>query len=426
MAQIASDIKSSLKRNPYRRALTFTIIIVVALGVRGCTALSQPETPIADAADYHQLAASLADGRGYVNANGERTAWRPPGYPVFLSLIYRVTGPSVPSATVVQSFMGALTVLLLMLFGSSILSRTETIVAGVIASIYPGLVWLPRLLLSENLSLLLTLITLWSVAMYLKSRRVWWLVFFGAVSGVNTLVRGGNLALPIMLGAGLLIVAFRRRSSSDWKSLSIGLLPAIAAFVVVLAPWTVRNYRVFHRFVPVATQEGLTLYASYWPPVKNGKLIWGTLPGPEDPNVRAANDLRDEPAASKYFQHVTLERLRAQPGYFFRVIPSKMISMLVPLDWEILTHPIGAARKINWGYILIALPALFGFVLLWRNPRANQWLLWVVPMLVLIQTVFFYGSPRFRLPAEPIAILLAAVGLSRGWGFLKKRRVLLR
>jgi hypothetical protein len=123
---------------------------------------------------------------------------------------------------------------------------------------------------------------------------------------------------------------------------------------------------------------------------------------------------------------VTLERLRAQPGYFFRVIPSKIISMLVPLDWEILTHPIGAGRKINWGYILIALPALFGFVLLWRNPRANQWLLWVVPMLVLIQTVFFYGSPRFRLPAEPIAILLAAVGLSRGWGFLKKRRVLLR
>jgi hypothetical protein len=65
-------------------------------------------------------------------------------------------------------------------------------------------------------------------------------------------------------------------------------------------------------------------------------------------------------------------------------------------------------------------------MLLGRNPRANQWLLWVVPMLVLFQTVFFYGSPRFRLPAEPIAILLASVGLSRGWGFLKKRRVLLR
>jgi hypothetical protein len=314
---------------------------------------------------------------------------------------------------------------MLMLLGSTILGRIETAIAGVIAAVYPGLVWLPRLLLSENLSLLLTLVTLWSVAMYLKSRRFWWLVLFGTVGGLNTLVRGGNLALPLILGAALLIITFRRRSIS-WVQLSLGLLLATVAFVIVLTPWTVRNYRVFHRFVPVATQEGLTLYGSYWPPVKNGRLIWGTLPGPEDPNIAAANNLADEPAASKYLQHVTLARLRQQPGYFFRVIPSKMVSLLVPLDWEILPHPIGSGRKVNWGYLLIALPALLGFLLLWRAPRPGQWLLWVMPILVLAQTIVFYGSPRFRLPVEPIAILLASVSLSCGWGFLKNRLALLR
>lgn len=260
--------------------------------------------------------------------------------------------------------------------------------------------------------------------MYLKSRRVWCLVLFGAVGGLNTLVRGGNLVLPIMLVAGLLMVAPRRRPA-DWKQLLGAVLLAAATFVVVLTPWTVRNFRVFHRFVPVATQEGLTLYGSYWPPIKNGKLIWGMLPGPEDPNVATANNLGDEVAASKYLQYVTLARLREQPGYFFRVIPAKMMSLLVPLDWEILTHPVGAGRKVNWGYLLITLPALLGFMLLWRNPRSNQWLLWVLPILVLVQTIIFYGSPRFRLPAEPMAILLASVSLARGWGFLKNRLVLL-
>src|SRR5262249_17337755 len=202
------------------------------------------------------------------------------------------------------------------------------------------------------------------------------------------------------------------------------LLLAAAAFVTVLTPWTVRNYRLFHRFVPVATQEGLTLYASYWPPIKNGKLIWGTLPGTGDPNVAAAAALKDEVTASEYLKQVTLQRLRAQPGYFFRLIPSKMISLLVPLDWEILTHPVGSERKVNFGYLLIALPALFGFILLWRNPRSSQWLLWVVPILVLVQTIIFYGSPRFRLPAEPLAILLASVSLARGWAFLKNRLAL--
>jgi len=421
MADIASDTQT-LSNN--HRVVIFTIIFVVALGVRGFVVMSQPETPIADAADYHEIAVSLADGRGYVNAAGHPTAWRPPAYPAFLSLIYRISGPGAPAATIIQSVVGALTVLMLMLLGSTIVNHSETVIAGVIAAVYPGLVWLPRLLLSENLSLLLTLMTLWSVAMYLKSRRGWWLVLFGAVSGLNTLVRGGNLALPMMLGAGLLIVAFRS-SSAERKRNFTALLLAIAAFIVVLTPWTVRNYGLFHRFVPVATQEGLTLYGSYWPPVKNGRLIWGTLPGPEDPNIAAANAAGDEVTASKYLQQVTLRRLRAQPGYFFRVIPSKMISLLVPLDWEILPHPIGTDRKINWGYLLIALPALFGFLLVLRNPRSNQWLLWIIPILVVVQTIVFYGSPRFRLPAEPIAILLAAVSLAPAWGFLKSRLALL-
>ena len=422
MAHTASDTSS--KVNSYPRAFIFTTVCLLAFCVRGCAVLSEPETPLADAADYHQLGASLADGRGYVNMNGKPTAWRPPGYPAFLSLIYRISGPSVPAATIVQSFFGALTVMMLMLFGSTILTRTETVIAGVIAAVYPGLVWLPRLLLSENLSLLLTLITLWSIAMYLKSRRVWWLVFFGAVGGLNALVRGGNLFLPIMLAVGVVIVALRSRSA-DWKRTFTGLLLAIAAFIVMLTPWTVRNYRVFHRFVPVATQEGLTLYGSYWPPIKNGKLIWGTLPGPDDPNIATASNLGNEVAASKYLQHVTLTRLREQPAHFFRVIPSKMISLLVPLDWEILTHPVGAGRKVNWGYILITLPSLLGFMLLWRNPRSSQWLLWMLPILVLVQTVIFYGSPRFRLPAESMAILLTSVSLACGWGFLKNRLALL-
>src|SRR6185437_8943298 len=386
MGHTVSEIRSSPTSRFQHRAFVFTIILLAALGLRSGAVLLQPETPVGDPADYHQLAAALADGHGYVNAAGRQTAWRPPGYPLFLSFIYRLTGPSISAAALFQAIVGTLTVLTLMLFASTILSYTETVIAGAVAAIYPGLVWLPRLLLSENLSLWLTLVTLWSVAMYLRSRRVMWLAIFGVVAALNTLVRGGNLVLPVLLGAGLLIVTFKRKSM-DWKQTCTGLVLAAALFAVVLTPWTVRNYRVFRSFVPVATQEGLTLYASYWPPVKNGRLIWGTLPGMEDPNVAAAAQTGSEVVASKYLEHVTLQRLRANPSYFFRLIPSKMVSLLIPLDWEILTHPVGTARKINFGYVLILFPALVGFLALWRKSRANQWLLWIVPILVLTQTI---------------------------------------
>ncbi len=383
-----------------------------------------PAVPVADAADYHRLATGLAQGRGYVNESGQQTAWRPPGYPFFLAAIYEIAGPHINAAVVAQILIGALTVLALVAFGAIVIGWREALVAGFIAAVYPGFVWLPRLLLSENLSLLLLLLTLLAAALYLKTNRVWWLAVMGLVGGLNALARGGNIIVPLILCGALLVIAVRQRSA-QLRQTVLGVLLAAAAFAIVLTPWTIRNYRVFHSLFPVATQEGLTLYASYWPPEKNGRLIWGTLPGVEDPAVAASAQLGNEVSASRYLSSVTRQRLIANPGYFFRLIPSKMISLLVPLDWEIFPHAAGQTRSINFGYLLILLPALLGFLVLWRQRAQTRWLLWVLPIIVLVQAIFFYGSPRFRLPAELIAILVAGVGLSAAYAFLKSRTSLL-
>ena len=93
----------------------------------------------------------------------------------------------------------------------------------------------------------------------------------------------------------------------------------------------------------------------------------------------------------------------------------------MPLDWEILAHAPGTTKSLNIGYLLIILPALFGFIAMLRERVKYQWLLWIVPGLVLLQSILFYGSPRFRLPAELIAIIPAAAGVSIIWQFFKRR-----
>ena len=103
------------------------------------------------------------------------------------------------------------------------------------------------------------------------------------------------------------------------------------------------------------------------------------------------------------------------------MIPSKLASLLVPLDWEVFAHAPGTTRSLNVGYLLILLPALLGFISMLRRRVKYQWLLWIVLGLVLIQAILFYGSPRFRLPAELIAIIPAAAGVSIIWEFLKQR-----
>lgn len=391
-------------------------ILLLAIAFRAYGVWSHPAVPVGDAEDYHGLATRLVEGRGYVNAAGQPTAWRPPAYPVFLAGVYKVAGVSVERATMVQVILGALTVLLLTALGAMIVGWPRALIAGAIAAVYPAFVWLPRLLLSENLSLFLLALSLVAIILYLRSTRMVWIIVFGVLCALNTLVRGSNLFIPIVVAVGLLILQRR-----NWKQLVAPLLAMTVAFIVTLLPWTIRNYRVFHQPIPIATQEGHTLYTSYWPAQKNSKLIWGTLPGNEDPAIRAASQSGSEVSASRYLSQLTRQRLREHPWFFFRLIPSKLASLLVPLDWEIFAHAPGTTKSLNIGYLLILLPALIGFIALLRERAPHQWLLWIVPGLVLVQAILFYGSPRFRLPAELIAIIPAAAGVSIIWEFFKQR-----
>ena len=406
-------------RPPYlKRYILAILILAVALRIYG--AISHPTEPTSDAGDYHRLAIGLVQGHGFVNAAGASTAWRPPAYPVFLAGIYLVAGVDVLRATSVQTLLGGLTVLALIALGLLILDWRSALIAGTLAAVYPAFVWLPRLLLSENLSLFLLLVSLCAIVLYLRTSRLVWIIVFAVLCAVNTLVRGANLFLPVAVTLGVIFIRWRNRSL-NWHELVAPLLVMGVVFVLTMLPWTVRNYRVFHQLIPVGTQDGITLYASYWPPQQNGKRIWGTLPGNEDPAVRAASRAGDEAATSKYLVQLTLERLRAEPSIFFRLIPSKLISLLVPFDWEVFPHATGTTRSLNLGYLLTLLPVLFGFLTMLREKVKFQWLLWIVWVMVLLQAVLFYGSPRFRLSAELVALLPAAVGVSKIGEFLKQK-----
>lgn len=287
-------------------------ILLLAVAFRAYGVWSHPAVPVGDAEDYHQLATRLVEGRGYVNAAGVPTAWRPPAYPIFLAGVYEIGGVSVLKATIVQVILGGLTVLMLTVLAAMILGWSRALIAGVIAAVYPAFVWLPRLLLSENLSLFLMFVSLGAIILYLRTSRIFWIILFGVLCALNTLVRGGNLFIPIVVAVGLLLLHWR-----NWKQLVAPLLMMTVAFVVTLLPWIIRNYRVFHHVIPVATQDGMALYVSYFPPERNSRLIWGTLPGDEDPAIRAAEKTGDEVSASTYLTQLTRQRLRENPGFFF-------------------------------------------------------------------------------------------------------------
>lgn len=99
-------------------------------------------------------------GNGYGFGAGRLSAFRVCGYPLFLAAIYSTAGAKWYVAEYVQTISGCASVSLIVGLGWLVAGRREGLLAGYLAAIYPGFVWLPRLLLSENLSLFLQLAAL--------------------------------------------------------------------------------------------------------------------------------------------------------------------------------------------------------------------------------------------------------------------------
>src|SRR6187401_3540614 len=94
-----------------------TLLAALALGARLGYVLLYPQLPLqADARDYDRLARSIANGNGFIDANGQPETLRAPLYPLFVAVLYRLGGDTV-SVRVVQAVLGAMVPLVVLQLG---------------------------------------------------------------------------------------------------------------------------------------------------------------------------------------------------------------------------------------------------------------------------------------------------------------------
>jgi 4-amino-4-deoxy-L-arabinose transferase-like glycosyltransferase len=369
-----------------------------------------------DEVDYDRLARSLIDGRGYINPRGEPTSSRPPLYPAFVAAGYALTGGTVQAVRFLQATLDLGTVALTYLIGRWLFGRGPGLLAALLISVNLGTVAATGRLLSETLFTFLLMATVavtvrWLWAM--REGRVQAVVALGIGTGVllgaGTLTKGVFLLYTVPL---IVLAAWTRwvhEPASDWvpsapalrKTTVRAILVVPLTFALVLTPWTLRNYRVHGAFVPVATQIGLMLYASYNPP----EGVFGLNPSDE---VTAAAERLSEPEASAALVRAAVDTIHNSPGKALRLEALKVLYFWVPLDWEIL--PFYGA--FNPPYAFIAIWSLFYLALRWpRETSLPTWPAWLPILYFFGMALLFQGSPRYRLPVEPLLALFAAAGL---------------
>jgi 4-amino-4-deoxy-L-arabinose transferase-like glycosyltransferase len=414
-------------------------IVIVALVVRVALIIATPHyIAVTDAGEFDADAVTLVKDHRYpssgLTAHGGPTAFRPPLFPISLAALYEVVGTHSAktrwaAGRAMEAVFGALAVLLICLIGFRLFGPGAGLLAGAIAAVYPPLILVGSSLLSESLFIPLELGAVLAALMHRDSGHRWrWAMLSGVLLGLAELTRsnGFALALPICL------LVWSERPRWSWSAVRA---PAVllVAVVLTLAPWAIRDYHVFHRFVPVTTEAGYGLAGAYNPLVQSRTdypALW-RFPAQDVAHVWAQYPNANEAEVSDHLMHVALDYIEAHPSSVLKTAYWNVLRLLN------LTGP-GIERAFAGGegysptlaefsvyafWVVLALAIAGAFTVAARRaPRA----LWGCPIVVLLTTVVLLGLTRYRSPADPFLVLLAALGLisltARGRAAIAARR----
>ena len=233
-----------------RRLLLLTL---AGLAVRLLFLILEPATgPVADERTWTDWARIVASERVGFSPLRTRMIFHPPLYPYFLAVPLSLFG-SLEAAKWVQAIVAALLVPAVGRLGTLVFGTRVGLVAAAVAAFYPEVVWFSVHFWVENVFLVLLW---WAFERLLQSDETGGrgaAIAGGLLWGLAILSRETGLYfLPV---AGLWLALSPRREGARGRA----ALFVVTALLVV-APWTWRNYVLFRAAVPVSTAGGLNLF----------------------------------------------------------------------------------------------------------------------------------------------------------------------
>ncbi len=250
------------------RFIRLSVIFIVATALRLFFVFMYPHYPVADdAMEYDTYAWNIASGKGYTAGDGSPVIERPLGYPLFLAAIYKCFGHSYIQVKFFQILVSLLTLLFIFLLAKKIFGGQVALIASSIGAVYPAFLSYNTFLYTESLFTLCMVSFAYFAWFAIQERRNIFSVLAGLIIGYAALVRGeGILFLPALLLFGFIC------ARKDLKRIMLIVLAALC----VITPWTIRNYKVFNKFIPVSSQGGHLLWiSSYYDPVRKGEwMLW--------------------------------------------------------------------------------------------------------------------------------------------------------
>jgi len=195
---------------------------------------------------YSEIAKNILAGKGYsLDPGPHPTMKRMPLYPLFLAALYGVFGRSDIVLFIFQFLFVIACVIITMSIANRI-NKAAGLFSGAIVGLYPLVILYTPRHYSEVITLFLVTFSIWALIKYLENKQKFWFVLFSFSISLAWLSRS---SLFLLLGA-IFVVLMVDRAVKNKKFIFI---TGIIVFIITIAPWVIRNYRISGCFVPGST-----------------------------------------------------------------------------------------------------------------------------------------------------------------------------
>jgi 4-amino-4-deoxy-L-arabinose transferase-like glycosyltransferase len=328
-----------------------------------------------------------------------------PLYPAFVAFVSFLTGGYYTSAVqAAQCLLAALTCTLLYAIFRRTLGERTARWAGLACALFPMLIWYtPRMWTETFLTFILAGFTLTLVEL-LQRPTDWRALLCGAMAGVVALSKGITLIFVLLTPLVLLL----RFSRAAWRWLVIFALTAL----VVIAPWTWRNWQLTGRFLPIHANGGYNFFlgnrfSHHWcrAPFSYAGLKAHAVQDMQDLYASLGMDYPADPLdVDRVLLQAALVDLRAHPLFILQRLAVQSLTF-----WYLAAD---AAKSILTGILQIpvVLASVSGII---HALRRRSWaLVLLVPVAgIMGVSVIVFAFARLSTSIMPYLIGLAVYGL---------------
>jgi 4-amino-4-deoxy-L-arabinose transferase-like glycosyltransferase len=270
-------------------------------------------------------------------------------------------------------------------------SRTAGLVAAFMLAVHPMLIYYATFRLTETIFIFLVLLGF--AALYRNQ------IAGAAIAFVlaNLMRPTLDLFLPFIVVAG----TFATIAKPSLREIARRLGVFALIYCVLMAPWWVHNYNKYHQFVRLNLATGTSMILENNEQFERYGLDWSKL-APWVPFARIADPVEQSAA----MRSAAVAYIRANPSAWLRGDFDRLKRFLTPSDLNYNRLQVRVTAVLLFLAIAGALASLAD-TSAWRRRLP----LWLPIILLSVATVSFHALPRYRLPLDPLLIILASGSL---------------